>query len=55
MKQIQARCIWKASKQTPKKIIYGVGEEIDSGGHEGSAVTEMILNCGDVCITLYIY
>ena len=38
-----------------KKIIYGVGEEIDSDGHEGSAVTEMILNCGDGCTTLYIY
>lgn len=42
-------------KANSKKIIYGVGEEIDSGGHEGSAVTEMILNCGDGCKTLYIY
>lgn len=42
-------------KANSKKIIYGVEEEIDSGGHEGSAVTEMILNCGDGYKTLYIY
>ena len=42
-------------KVNSKKIIYGVGEEIDSGGHEGSAVTLMISKCGDGCKTLYIY